>query len=272
MPHLVRWNEELGPFGLVVIGAHVQGGTAEEIKTRAQALGIRFMVTDGGGVGGSSGAGIPHCLVFDHEGKAVYEGHPDKAEVPVRIALGKALVAKTGKTSFSKSVQPLAEALKKGASPVAALQKLLPMQKRDADAKALIEAITARGQMQLDDASARTEEDPVGVYFATQKLSSYFKGTPVGTKANEVFTKLKGDKSVIAEVKARPSLDAIKKLDAALEKAAKGDDVTEPKFQKTYAAALRQMRTAHTTMTRSWPKTSATAEAGEIVSRYAPAK
>jgi hypothetical protein len=272
MPHLVRWNEELGPFGLVVIGAHVQGGTPEEIKAKAQGLGIRFMITDGGGVADSNAGGIPHCIVFDHEGKSVYEGHPDKAEAPVRTALGKAMVAKTGKSSFNKSVQPLVDALKKGASPVLALQKLLPMQKKDADAKALIESITARGQLQMDDASARTEEDPVGVYFETQKLGSYFKGTSVGTKANELFTKLKGDKSVVAEVKARPSLDAIKKLDEALEKAAKGDDVTEPKFQKTYAAALKQMRTAHSTMTKSWPKASATAEAGEIVSRYAPAK
>jgi hypothetical protein len=272
MPHLVRWNEELGPFGLVVIGAHVQGGTPEEIKAKAQGLGMRFMVTEGGGVADSNAGGIPHCLVFDHEGKCVYEGFPDKAEAPMRIALGKALVAKAGKTSFSKSVQPLADALKRGASPVAALQKLLPMQKKDEDAKALIESITARGQMQLDDASARTEDDPVGVYFETQRLGSYYKGTPVGTKANELFTKLKGDKSVIVEVKARPSLDAIKKLDEALEKAAMGDDVTDPMFQKKYAAALKQMRTAHSTMTKSWPKATATVEAGEIVSRYAPAK
>ena len=169
-------------------------------------------------------------------------------------------------------MQPVADALKRGASPVAALQKLLPMQKKDEDAKTLIESITARGQMQLDDAAARTDEDPVGVYFETQRLGSYYKGTPVGTKANELFTKLKGDKSVIAEVKARPSLDTIKKLDEALGKAAMGDDVTDPMFQKKYAAALKQMRTAHATMTKSWPKASATAEAGEIVSRYAPPK
>jgi hypothetical protein len=269
MPHLVRWNEELGPFGLVVIGAHVQSATPEQVKTKAQALGIRFTVTQGGNVTGANAKGIPHCMVFDHEGKCVYEGHPDKAEVPMRTSLGKAMVAKTGKSSFSKSVQPVADALKKGASPVAALQKLLTF-KKDDDAKSLIESITARGQTQLDDISAQTEEDPVGVYFESDRLSKYFKGTPVGTKAGELFTKLKNDKSVVAEVKARPSLDTIKKLDEALTKAANGDDVTEPMFQKKYTVALNQMRSALRTMKNSWPKANATVQAVEIVERYAP--
>ena len=74
MPHLVRWNEELGPFGLVVIGAHVQGGTAEEIKAKAQGLGIRFMITDGGGVEDSNAGGIPHCIVADPREQERSEG------------------------------------------------------------------------------------------------------------------------------------------------------------------------------------------------------
>ena len=209
MPHLVRWNEELGPFGLVVIGAEVQGSPADEITAKSKALRIRFTVTQGGGVADAKGGGIPHTVLFDHTGKMRFEGHPGDPKLlnHVLVALGTSFVEKTGKSTFSKAVQPLADALKKGAAPVPVLQKLLPLQKKDEDAKALIEVMTATGKTQVDEAAELVESDPVSAYLRSQQLSGYYKGTSVGTKANEIFTKLKNNKSVVLELKARPSLD-----------------------------------------------------------------
>src|SRR5690348_11929795 len=46
MPGLARLYGELGPAGLVVIGAHVQRGTPEEVRATAEALGVAFAVTE----------------------------------------------------------------------------------------------------------------------------------------------------------------------------------------------------------------------------------
>src|SRR5947208_1504290 len=107
MPHLVRWNDELGDFGLVVLGFHVQNVPEDEIKRKAEALGIRFPVTKGGRVEGAKVEGIPHCFVFDHAGECVFDGHPNKVEAKLRAAVGTALVESASLSEIQKPLQPV---------------------------------------------------------------------------------------------------------------------------------------------------------------------
>src|SRR5262249_10353582 len=95
-----------------------------------------------------------------------------------------------------------------------------------------------------------------------------FKGTPLADKANQHLTKLKNNKVVMAEVKARPTLENIKKLDTALAPKAAGVDPKGTDFHRAYAAPLRQMRTSLQQMKRSWPDAQATKEAAEIAEKY----
>ncbi|MFM8414449.1 MAG: TlpA disulfide reductase family protein, partial [Planctomycetota bacterium] len=75
MPLLEELHKTLGPQGLVVIGAHAQGGTAEELKRKVAQLRVSFTILDGAQVeGGADFQGIPHCMLFDHTGKCVYRG------------------------------------------------------------------------------------------------------------------------------------------------------------------------------------------------------
>src|ERR687887_1685529 len=118
MPHLVRWNAELGEFGLLIVGPHVQRGTPDEIKAKAQECHVSFPVTKGGSVQGSDFSGIPHCFLFGADGKCLYEGHPKEVETKLRIALGKALIEKAGlSSSAAAGVTPLVDSLKRGQSP-----------------------------------------------------------------------------------------------------------------------------------------------------------
>ena len=114
LPHVVQLNTELSSFGLIVVGAHSQSATTEEIKAVAHSHGVNFTIMDGTNVeGANDNKGIPHVIVFDHAGKCVYRGLPAGAETAVRQALGKALASKVeGKPS--KSVNSLLESLKKG--------------------------------------------------------------------------------------------------------------------------------------------------------------
>ena len=273
MPHLVKWQEELGPFGLTIVAPHVQKAESEAVAAKSKALRINFTVTASGFLqGGPTTISMPHSFVFDHTGRKIYEGSPDaKGLSKIRLAVGQALVDRTGKETFSKAVQPLIDALKKGTSPAGILQRAIVLQKTDADAKLLVEAMTRDGKTQLEDAA--DDSDKVAVYNLASRLSTTYKGTPVGAKAADLFAKLKADKGVQMELKARPKLEAIQKIDASIEKAAtdksiKEFDPTSKETQKTFANQIRQIKTAVTEMRTSMAAANATAEAMAIAEKY----
>ena len=268
MPHLVRWHEELSLFGLVVVAPHVQNATPAQVQNKAKSLGIQFTVTAGGRIANAKGGGIPHAYLFDHDGKCLFDGHPNQLETKVRLAVGKALLERAGKSSFSKSVQPLADSLKKGTPPALVLQKAVPLQKTSNDAKGLVEVLTAGGKKQVEEATSKVGEDPVAAYFQALRLSSIYKGTPVGSQAGDLVGKLKNDKNVAAELKARPSLDQVKNLDVLLAKAGMGVDPMSPEFQKAFGVQLKQIKGTVQKMKTSWPTSRATVEALDLAEKY----
>src|SRR5262249_32050209 len=150
-----------------------------------------------------------------------------------------------------------------------ALQKALALSKsgeKDTSdqARQLVSAMTALADKQLEFITALKEDDPVLALPRLTKLSTDFKGTPPGTKAGEMLTELKKDKTVVAELKARPVLDKIKAVDDALLTALKDADPKSPEFQKSQAAVLKQLQTAIKDMKKKYPDAKATASAVEI--------
>lgn len=273
LPHVAKINDELSGFGLVVIGAHAQEGTTEQIRNTAKSRGVNFTIVENARVrDGNDFTGIPHCMIFDHTGKCVYRGHPMKAESVLRETVGKALAAKIEGTP-AKSVEKVLENLKKGQSPAAALQRALTISKGSdkeaaAQAKQLIAAMTEVASRQLDQAQAQRSTEPVAVLPRLSRLSNDFKGTEVGAKATAVLSELKKDKIVMAEVKARPALEAIRQVDSLLQAAAGDGDVKSEDFQKAQAGVLKKLGATIKMMKKNWPNAPATAEALEVAERY----
>jgi hypothetical protein len=275
MPHLVKWNEELSEYGLVVLGSHVQQGTKEQVQSKAASLGVTFNVTIQTRVqDGNDFSGLPHCVLFDHTGKCVYRGLPAGAEKELRATLGKALA--DGIEKPSKPIAPLLEALAKGQSPAQVLPKVVPLLKSSntdtaEQAKKLVENITAGAQKKVEKADALKEDDPVTAYVLIDKMPVLFKGTPVAAKANELITSLKKDKAVQAELKARTSLESVHKLDGLLSKAAneaKVEDLTDARFLKANAPSIDQLKRTLLQMHKSYPETKATQQALVIGEKY----
>jgi hypothetical protein len=266
-----KMDTELGPFGLVVIGASMQKIEDEQVEAKARSLGVRYSVTDNYGFKVATSISVPSTLVFGADGKKQFNGPSDKAEMRVRTALGAAIVDRATTKTFGKGVQPSVDNLRKGVPPTTVLSTL-SSRKSDPDAKVLVDAICLPAKELLDEAKERLESDPVGVYNDAQRLSTVFKGTPVGTQAGDLFAKLKNDKSVQAELKAQPSLEKAQKIDEALEKIIKMDplknDPGSPEFQKAHQAQISQIRTIATQMRASWPKAKATSEASDIAMKY----
>jgi thiol-disulfide isomerase/thioredoxin len=274
LPKMAALNRELSPFGLLLVGAHAQNGTEEQVKATARARGVNFPVVQSASVqGGNDFNGIPHCMVFDHKGKCVYRGSPATAELAARRQVGATLADAAGK-SAAKPVANLVTSLESGASPALVLRRAVPLLRSadattNADAKRLVAALTAQGQKQLDEAEKLLSAEPVRAYDLALLALATYKGTPVGTRAGEVAGKLKREKPVQAELQARPHLEAIRKLDAALApRVGPTVDPKGPEFQKAFARQVKQMRSRLAQMKKVAPDAPATAEATAIAEKY----
>jgi hypothetical protein len=271
---VAKLNSELSHFGLVVIGAHAQKGTTEEIQAKARSRGVNFAVVASASVkDGQDFNGIPHCMVFDHTGQCVYRGSPNGAEAAARKVVGKALVDGLGKPSLSKTLTPLVDGLKKGQSPEAILKKAVPLQRSGdataaAEAKQLVATLTKAGQKQVEEAEALKKEDAYAAYVKVQPVPAAFKGTPVEARANALLAELRRTKVVAAEIQAQPSLEKVKKWDSLLSPQAAKVDPKGQAFQRAFGSTLKQMQTTLQQMKRSWPDSKATQEALEIGDKY----
>jgi hypothetical protein len=276
MPHLVKWHDDLSDGGLAVIGMHVQGGEESAVKAKAKALGMRFTVTDGGSISGVKAGGIPHCVLFDHTGKMVYEGLPKDAEGKVREAFADMLAAEAGGKP-SKSVTAALDGFKKGGTAADLLKKLGAV--RDGgdptpakEAKTIIARMQSGAQTRIDEAKRGMKDDPIAAYDSAVQVSGRWKGTAVGKEASELTAKLKDDKAVAAELKARPTLEKMKVTEAAILAAAKGTEPDTPEFKKAFAPQLKQIDQAVANLKKTAPDAPATAEAEEIAKRLGAGK
>lgn len=274
MPHLVRWNDELSDAGLVVLGLHVQKASQDDVKAKCRGLGIRFPVTAGGSVDGNKSGGIPHCFLFDHEGKLAFDGHPKDVEAKLRDAVAERLVGDSSEEP-TKAIATALAAFRKGGTPLDLLKKMNTLSndgepKTAKAAKAISAKLQSGAQARLDDAKAQATDDPIAAYDSAVTVAARWKGTNLGRGATDLVEKLKGNKLVAGELKARPTLDKLRTLDEAMTKAAvvRGDlEPGTPEFKKAFAKELKQVETTVATMKKSFPDAPATKQAEEIADR-----
>ena len=276
MPGTAALNTELGDFGLVVVGSHVQSAKPEQIKSVAASRGANFSITDGTRVaGGNDFQGIPHVMVFDHTGACVFRGAPKEAEHRARLAVGEMLVANAGREKFTTQLAPVVADLKKGVAPSAVLPRVVSQltaaKEAGADAKALLASITAAGQKKLETAQEKTGTEPIEAFLLVEKLPAAYKGTPLAKEAAALVAKLKKDKAVVAELAARPGLEAVRQIDSQLAARPGSDLPSAADFQKGNADLLKQLKAKVAQMKKNWPDAKATTEATGIAERYAAA-
>ena len=120
-----KWQNELGDYGLVVVSEASWGelGAVPLANDEVAQESIRLSGTTLSHFFNGTLEGLedfelyPHAVVFDSSGKCLYRGDVFGAEVLVRSAVGKALVAQTGIEKFTPALTPFVEALQKGSPP-----------------------------------------------------------------------------------------------------------------------------------------------------------
>src|SRR5207249_3648710 len=80
MPHTADLNAELADFGLVIVGAHRQDGSADEVRAVAIKHKANFEISQMTQVrGAEDNKFLPHCILFDHTGNCIFRGQPTDA-------------------------------------------------------------------------------------------------------------------------------------------------------------------------------------------------
>ena len=217
MPMLEELHTSLGPHGLVVIGAHAQGGSAAELRPQVAKLGVTFTILESASVeGGMDFQGIPHCMLFDHTGKCVYRGSPFNAQEAVAAAVK----AAPGSILEGRTLAKLPELnalLRDERQFGAVLKKARGLSSSDDaetadEAKFVVEKIEAYGRRLLDEARSDKEADPAGAAANVQRCAVLFKGTEIGSEAAKLNGEWKRDKQFQAAVKAGQQLAKLEQM------------------------------------------------------------
>jgi hypothetical protein len=271
------WDAELGDFGLATVGVHMTGNKPQDVAAVAKAHGLAFAVTETPWDSPAlvkEAKDFPVGLVFGRDGHCAYRGPAFDAEQAVRAKVGEALAAAAGLADPPKGVVPVLESLRKGKAPPSVLPRLATLARSpDADtaaaAKAIAGAITAGGRKAVEEAEAMAKDDPVGAYLRVEHVPAVYKETAVATKAANLIARLKADRAVATEVRARARLAILKKIDTELGSRPGSFDPSQKKFRRDNAELLLKLEEGVALMKKSWPKARATEEAQRLAEKYA---
>jgi len=267
------WQTELRDYGLITIGAETGDEPPEELKKIARARDLGFPLVGEAQFPSPERFVLPHSIVFDHTGKPVFRGAPLDAEPYIRIAIGKAVLARVGKESVGAAARPVADLLEAGAPMPQVFTKLAEQVRKTTgetadELKQIQTVLTETGKKSLDEATAKSKEDPVAAYFEAEHVRTAYKGTPLEKPANDLMLKLRGTPKVESEMRARPSLDAIKKLDTQLSGREMSFNPKSQIFREENSDLLKKISDAIEKMRKAYPNMRATEEAMKIAERW----
>jgi thiol-disulfide isomerase/thioredoxin len=198
MPKLEQLHKELGPMGLLVVGIHAQGGPVEAIESSVQQLGVTFPIFENAGLAkGSDFTGIPHCMLFDHEGKCLYRGSPFQVESALRQAVanappmileGRKLEVLTAFNEQLRSEAAFAPALRKARSLTDSKDA-----KTAEEASYVVKQLTGYGEKLLAMAKEGRDADPLGAVNTLKRLTTIYRGSDIGTEAADLQKAWKKD-------------------------------------------------------------------------------
>jgi hypothetical protein len=270
------WYADLADFGLKIVAIHLGNEPADDLAAVVKARNIRVPVfackwKDQRIV--ALRKDLPRALVFDHEGKCIFDGRPFDAERSVRTAAGEALLAKADISESETPLQKAVDALRAGKAPMAQLPEIVPLTASTDDAvkteaQKLYDAIAAGPQLAFARAEELAKTDPVTAYLRANWLSTKYQGFSVGTQAASLVAALKQNRDVATEAQAQAALVHIRKLDNILSSHAGAFDPTLQEFQNKNAATLKKLHDAVQEMKKAFPDTKATEQAIAIGLHY----
>ncbi len=274
MPKLEELHRSFSGKGLVVVGAHAQGGPPAEIKKTVDALGVTFPIVENANVaGGMDFRGIPHCMVFDHTGKCVFRGSPGEAHNAVVEALkaappplleGRQLVKLASLATTLKDESVIPTVFRK-------MKELTTSKDEELadEARFVIGKLEAHARQSLDRAIAAKSSDPVAAANLLQRSAVDFKGTDVGTEAKKLIREWKKDKAFTDAVKSAQQCAVLESMREKILKTLGVAEIAGPDVLARVPTAVRkQVRELAGSVQELYPGSTYAEKAGKIAREF----
>ncbi|MFM7107832.1 MAG: TlpA disulfide reductase family protein [Planctomycetaceae bacterium] len=272
MPRLEALHRRLGPQGLVVVGAHLSEGSADDVRRAAGALGVTFSIVGQSGIEGLDRVPqMPYTLLFDHTGKCVFAGSAlevDGAAAAAAVNASPPRVLNGRPLEKLASLQPL---LRNEATYGTALKKARSMaSSKDAEtaeeAAFVVEKLEAWGRDVIEKAPELRAADPARAFAALQQCAATFKGDDIGGNATRLAVEWKKDPAFQAALKCGQQLAQLEGLRGT---ATGGAKVVTPDLAAAVPQAVRkQMKDLADKVQKAAPGTKLAERAAEIATEF----
>lgn len=274
MPKMEQLHKELGPMGLMVVGVHAQGGPVEAIEQSVQKLGVTFPIVENAGLSkGGDFSGIPHCMLFDHQGKCLFRGSPFDVEAALRQAVANAPPMILGGRKLEK-LTAFNEQLRSESAFASALRKAQGLtSSKDAqtaeEAEYVMKQLNDYGEKLFTMARDGAADDPVGAMNVMKRVATIYRGHDIGKKAADLQKEWKKDDEFQSSLKAAEQLV---QLQAAYESVlaatgSKDGTVSNDTADALPAPVKRKMSTMVRAIVKTAPFSKAAERAKEIATQ-----
>ena len=270
MPTLEALHRELGPAGLVIVGAHAQQATVAEIKEVVDQLGVTFSIVEQATVRDAMDfTGIPHCMVFDHTGACVFRGHPSKAHDVIVAAVRSSPAAVLEGKELVK-LAPLARQLRDEAAFGGVFKKAQGLAKSAdpataAEAAYLVDKLGGYAGRLLEAAEGAKADDPLRAMHYAQRCAGGFRGTESGIAAANLLRDWKKDPAFQDAVKAARQCRHLEMARAKIAQAlGRPEEISPELAAKVPEPVRKQLAEAVVSIHRLSPGSTAAARADEI--------
>ncbi|MBI5778235.1 MAG: hypothetical protein HZA49_02105 [Planctomycetes bacterium] len=207
----IEWHQKYSPQGFILLSFYVKDEAKEKFAAFCKSKKVPFPVYAGGSISGMEITDFPTFVIFDHNGKVIYNGHPKESGGKFTAAMKSMPDPLLGADPYKK-LSALADKVKKRKElgQILAALKAKHLNSEDADEKAEAERLTERltryGNKLLRQAGAKKAKEPLECLNRYQQAATLYKGDAIGDTAEKDIKELKDDKVFQDNLKADKEL------------------------------------------------------------------
>lgn len=284
IPHTTELAKQYGHEKLVIVANQVWTATDQQCKDtwEARAKSEYVAVVNGGSVQGFQPRGVPSVVIFDHEGKYLWQGHPggmDRvleqavAAVPDRAApaeeaapTAEPIVTDLEVAHFEREVELINQQERPFAKALAKLTREVERETdRATEAAAILAQVDSWVAAQAQTMESAREADPATAYAVAERTAELLRGDDRAEVFVELIKAFGSDRAVMDEVR---SMTMLREIEAQAVAIGLNDDVEAARAESGNRRELQSIERALRRVVSVWPETNAGKQAVVLLTAW----
>ncbi len=217
IPHLVHLQETYDREKFIIVANQVWGGSASNAgniwKRHAGGKDI-VSVINGGSLPGANVRGVPHCFLFNHEGKLVFNGHPARVDEHVAKAVAAVpppLLAGVELEVLNQEGKLIASMKRNMSTTLNRLRTMAgdPSHKGHDEATLILEHVEAWAEKTYTKVSTNPKDDPKRTQSRLDEALKLLRGDVLGRQFEDLDKQLRNDPSFTSELRAMRAFEKL---------------------------------------------------------------